>query len=870
MGRLQLEIKGILGFARLTTGDTFEISFKHGNQKIKSRGKTLPDKTQIWDTTTVMLECLPTHPIDVKVQEVKFFKSKTLSERSFDPSNFFTTTSQLVTMNLNSSGTIKLQFIITWIPLLASKAIINQASIPSSNLVRSATQLSSMPYSPTITVKNSTSFCGGHSLGRIKSSLGNDITPEKGKPRIVLRDKKRNKSKGDAQKEQWRASTTLLDAAYNNLSKSIPTLDSLSALKELSRSRNNIDEDHLFHLEEEEVLPSIDENQRTSKFFSAKFLGNKKQKQWNRSLSMHQLSVPDSSTISRNSGTPSPKATSDQGNGNERHPTETIMQFNSKDINESFFTSTTSNSSGIGSEVSNNSEQGLKIIDELLGIMDSLRDRISSLRKSELVEINAFEAGMLSWESVLKFNRANLIEDRKYGKLSKGRESNNGNKRGSIYGGVHNKDYDHHQQAQYDELDDNVLVDSFHNSPIPKNNGGSVKNGNHCMMNRSYYNNYSPVASEKQYNHGTLNGSCGPSQRRFKQFRDRRKSLGVVFDQMSISDISNGGTVRAWNHGGDILSVSDYSFDLYKSATSNTQLDDCLRHHLTNSLNIIQKLTELVNKSPFEYKINQLLSNLDNATSALEEMMLINDNLPNIPNISNMLSELGVECDIQELWLGICYTLSSFLIVPTKELTIKLYEYVSPIVSYRYPDLVHQVVSRFIKIMCDESYWNPTSVSLYQFISSLRGKKIKTYFENLAHEAWISKKLSSNDSNEIAEIMYRLKNIPMVPPIESLRSIALVLLSENEDCIQPVCLYLVNSNVELTEDLTSCFLSLLEDDDERTRIASCRVLSILKPRNVLKELEYIMNFDPSEVVRCNAKHALTSIGFNTTNEPVKC
>uniref|UniRef100_A0A0N5A467 PL48 domain-containing protein n=1 Tax=Parastrongyloides trichosuri TaxID=131310 RepID=A0A0N5A467_PARTI len=874
MGRLQLEIKGILGFARLTTGDTFEITIKHGSQKFKSRGKTMSDKTQIWDTETIILECLPKYPLDVKVQEVKFFKSKMLSERSFDPSSFFTTTSQLVTMNLNSSGTIKLQFIITWIPLLASKTMINQQNIPSTNLVRSATQLSSMPYSPTITVKNSTSFSGAHSLNRAKSNLCSDNNTEKSRPRIVLRDKKRGKNNKseDAQKDQWRASTTLLDAAYNNLSKSIPTLDSLSALKELSRSKNNLDQENLFHLEEE--LPVIEENPRTSKFFSGKFLGVKKQKQWNRSLSMHQLSVPDDQLLPCENGASSPKANSDKCNVEESHNVEVSSKFKNRDVNESFFDSTTSNSSGIGSDVSNNSEQGLKTIDELLGIIDKLRENISTLRKAELIEVNAFEAGMLSWESVLKFNRANLIEDRKFGKHSKSREHTNGyNKRSTVYNPInlHSKDNESHSLTPFDDLDDNVLIDSFHSANISKAESGlgSVKHSSPFINSRVYYGNYSPNISEKHYNINTLNGSCGPSQRRFKQFRERRKSIGLVFDQMSMSDISNGGTI-AWNNGGDVMSTSDYSFDFFKSATSNSQLDDCLKHHLINALNVIKTLTEIYDRVPFEYKINQLLLSIDNATSALEEMMLINDNLPNIPNVSNMLSELGVECDVQELWLGICYSLSSFLIVPSKELTMKIYEYVSPIVSVRYPDLVQQVVSRFLKVMCDDLYWNVSSVSLYQFISSLRGKKLKTYFENLAHEAWISNKLMSNNPDDIDEIMYRLKNVPMIPPLESLRSIALVLLSDNEQCIQPICFYLINCNAELSEDLTSCFLSLLEHDDESTRMASCRVLSILKPRNVLKQLEYIMNFDQSEVVRQNAKHALTCIGFNTKAEPVNC
>uniref|UniRef100_A0A915DX97 FAM65 N-terminal domain-containing protein n=1 Tax=Ditylenchus dipsaci TaxID=166011 RepID=A0A915DX97_9BILA len=125
VGRLHFEVKAIVGFARITSGDVFEITIKHGNQRWKSRGKTQPDKTQKWEQTTVVLDCLGDSPVLIKVVEVKFFKSRCLNERSFDPVKFFSHQPQLVTMNLNSIGSLKLQLIVTWLPLLSSKTWCN-------------------------------------------------------------------------------------------------------------------------------------------------------------------------------------------------------------------------------------------------------------------------------------------------------------------------------------------------------------------------------------------------------------------------------------------------------------------------------------------------------------------------------------------------------------------------------------------------------------------------------------------------------------------------------------------------------------------------------------------------------------------------
>lgn len=91
------------------------------------------------------------------------------------------------------------------------------------------------------------------------------------------------------------------------------------------------------------------------------------------------------------------------------------------------------------------------------------------------------------------------------------------------------------------------------------------------------------------------------------------------------------------------------------------------------------------------------------------------------------------------------------------------------------------VLDNVMNLLVNNGEWEPEKISLFQFVGLFRGKHLTSFIENLAHESWITSNLMSSNTNTVLDVMERLSNVPVVPPLESLRHIGLCLLRNNRD-----------------------------------------------------------------------------------------
>ncbi|KFO19991.1 Protein FAM65A [Fukomys damarensis] len=117
LGEFHVRMKGLAGFARLCVGDQYEICMKYGRQRWKLRGRIEGSGKQVWDSEETVFLPLIMEFLSIKVTELKGLANHVVvGSVSCETKDLFTALPQVVAVDINDLGTIKLSLEVTWSP----------------------------------------------------------------------------------------------------------------------------------------------------------------------------------------------------------------------------------------------------------------------------------------------------------------------------------------------------------------------------------------------------------------------------------------------------------------------------------------------------------------------------------------------------------------------------------------------------------------------------------------------------------------------------------------------------------------------------------------------------------------------------------
>ncbi|XP_056908278.1 rho family-interacting cell polarization regulator 1 isoform X3 [Takifugu flavidus] len=130
LGEFHIRMKGLAGFARLCAGDQYEIFMKYGRQRWKLRGRIEINAKQEWDSEEMVFLPLVSEFLSIKVTELKSLASHVVvGSVSCETKDLFAALPQMVAVDINDLGTIKLSLEVTWNPFDKDEQVSTASSV---------------------------------------------------------------------------------------------------------------------------------------------------------------------------------------------------------------------------------------------------------------------------------------------------------------------------------------------------------------------------------------------------------------------------------------------------------------------------------------------------------------------------------------------------------------------------------------------------------------------------------------------------------------------------------------------------------------------------------------------------------------------
>ncbi|KAJ0054958.1 hypothetical protein NL108_008676 [Boleophthalmus pectinirostris] len=159
LGEFHIRMKGLAGFARLCPGDQYEIFMRYGRQRWKLKGRIEVNSRQSWDGDEMVFMPLITDLINIKVTELKGLATHMLVGSVIcETKELFTAMPQVVAVDVNDLGTIKLNLEVTWYPFDVEDLTLSSSNVSKAAAIQRRVSVYSQGTPDTPTFQDSSFF----------------------------------------------------------------------------------------------------------------------------------------------------------------------------------------------------------------------------------------------------------------------------------------------------------------------------------------------------------------------------------------------------------------------------------------------------------------------------------------------------------------------------------------------------------------------------------------------------------------------------------------------------------------------------------------------------------------------------------------